>query len=149
MARVFGLELIRMADADVLPYDYEEYAKEIAAYIETARKKANNDFASQAPDFKQALDAARHFEQAAARMLEREKNSPKNLASLNQALREAERALLIPDGLPNRPWFHHAIYAPGQYTEAIDKRDLERTREQISALAAALNRASKVLEGVR
>lgn len=160
MARVFGLELIRMADADVLPYDYEEYAKEIAAYIETARKKANNDFASQAPDFKQALDAARHFEQVAARMLEREKNSPKNLASLNQALREAERALLIPDGLPNRPWFHHAIYAPGQYTgyaavvipgvnEAIDKRDLERTREQISALAAALNRASKVLEGVR
>ena len=79
---------------------------------------------------------------------------------MNQALRQAERALLIPDGLPNRPWFHHAIYAPGQYTgyaavvipgvnEAIDKHDLERTREQISALAAALNRATKVLESYR
>ncbi|PYX09962.1 MAG: glutamate carboxypeptidase [Acidobacteria bacterium] len=160
MARVFGIEAIRMADADVLPYDYEEYAKEITAYIEAAKKKADNDFGGQSPDFKQAMDAAHHFEQAAAKTLEREKNSSRNLPSLNQALRQAERALLIPDGLPNRPWFHHAIYAPGQYTgyaavvipgvnEAIDKHDLERTREQISALAAALNRATKVLESYR
>ncbi|PYY08872.1 MAG: hypothetical protein DMG61_23545, partial [Acidobacteria bacterium] len=56
--------------------------------------------------------------------------------------------------------FHHAIYAPGQYTgyaavvipgvnEAIDKRDLDRTRQQIAALAAALNRAAKMLESYR
>ena len=38
MARIFGLEAIRMAGADVLPYDYEQYGKEIAAYIDTARK---------------------------------------------------------------------------------------------------------------
>src|SRR6202041_4087774 len=31
MARIFGLEALRMAEADVLPYDYEEYGKEIAA----------------------------------------------------------------------------------------------------------------------
>ena len=36
MARVFGMEAVRMADADVLPYDYEEYGKEIAAYLEAA-----------------------------------------------------------------------------------------------------------------
>jgi N-acetylated-alpha-linked acidic dipeptidase len=157
MARVYGIEAIRMADADTLPYDYEEYAKEITAYIEAAKKKAEKDFGSQSPDFKEANDAAHHFEQAAAKALEREKNPTKDLAKLNQALRQAERALLIPDGLPNRPWFHHAIYAPGQYTgyaavvipgvkEAIDRHDVDRTREQISALAAALNRATKVLE---
>ena len=39
MARVFGLEAVRMSDADVLPYDYEEYGKEIGAYVEAARKK--------------------------------------------------------------------------------------------------------------
>jgi len=160
MARVYGIEAIRMADADVLPYDYEEYAKEITAYIEAAKKKAEKDFSSQSLDFKQALDAAHHFEQAAAKMLEHEKNPTKDLVTLNQALRQAERALLIPDGLPNRPWFHHAIYAPGQYTgyaavvipgvnEAIDRHDVDRTREQISALAAALNRATKVLESYR
>ncbi len=160
MARVYGIEAIRMADADVLPYDYEEYAKEITAYIEAAKKKAGKDFGSQSPDFKEATDAAHHFEQAAAKVFERGKNPPKDPASLNQALRQAERALLIPDGLPNRPWFHHAIYAPGQYTgyaavvipgvnEAIDRHDVDRTREQISALAAALNRATKVLESYR
>ena len=40
MARIFGISIIRMADADVLPYDYEEYAKEIVSYIETAKEFA-------------------------------------------------------------------------------------------------------------
>ena len=35
MARVFGLEALRMADADVLPYDYVAYAREISAYIDS------------------------------------------------------------------------------------------------------------------
>ena len=79
---------------------------------------------------------------------------------LNAALRDAERALLVPEGLPNRPWFRHAIYAPGQYTgyaavvipgvnEAIDQGDLERTQKQIAVLADALNRAAKVLDSYR
>ena len=82
---------------------------------------------------------------------------PSDPGRLNQVLREGERALLLSEGLPNRPWFRHAIYAPGQYTgyaavvipgvnEAIDKRDVEQTRRQLTALAAALRRASKVLE---
>ena len=37
MARVLGLEAMRMADADVLPYDYVAYAREISAYIEAAK----------------------------------------------------------------------------------------------------------------
>ena len=40
MARVIGLETIRMADADVLPYDYVTYAREIVGYIETAQHEA-------------------------------------------------------------------------------------------------------------
>ena len=40
MARVFGLEALRMADADVLPYDYEAYAREIGSYIDAAERKA-------------------------------------------------------------------------------------------------------------
>src|SRR5256714_534357 len=42
MARVFGLEAVRMADADVIPYDYEEYGKEITAYLDAARKTADS-----------------------------------------------------------------------------------------------------------
>ena len=68
--------------------------------------------------------------------------------------------MLVPEGLPNRPWFRHAIYAPGEYTgyaavvipgvnEALDKGDAERARQQLAVLAAALERAAKALEGYR
>ena len=33
MARVFGLEVLHMADTDVLPYDYMTYASQIQAYL--------------------------------------------------------------------------------------------------------------------
>jgi N-acetylated-alpha-linked acidic dipeptidase len=158
MARIFGISIIRMADADVLPYDYEEYATEIASYIDAAKKKAQTEFGGQTPNFTELTQAAHNFEKAGAKALVRQQNSSRDAADLNRSLRDAERALLIPEGLPNRPWFRHAIYAPGQYTgyaavvipginEAIDKHDLARTRQQIAALAAALNRAAKVLEG--
>ena len=130
------------------------------AYIDAARKKASNTFGDQTPNFKDAAEAAHHFEQAGAKILARQKNPATDIAKLNQALRQAERALLIPEGLPNRPWFRHAIYAPGQYTgyaavvipgvnEAIDKHDLERIKQQLSTLTAALNRAAKMLENYR
>jgi len=160
MARVFGIAAIRMADADVLPYDYEEYGKEITAYLDSARKKARTEFGNQAPDFTEATRAAQHFERAGTKAVGQEKNPPSDPLRLNRALLQTERALLIPEGLPNRPWFRHAIYAPGQYTgyaavvipginEAIDKHDLDRTRKQIAVLAATLNRAAKVLESYR
>jgi len=157
MARVLGLELLRMADADVLPYDYEEYGKEIADYIDGARKKAAAQFGAQALNFTDAAEAAARFEQAGKKILSRQRNLPNDPARINEQLVRAERALLIPDGLPNRPWFRHAIYAPGEYTgyapvvipginEAIDKHDLMLIREQVDALAAGLDRAAKVLE---
>jgi N-acetylated-alpha-linked acidic dipeptidase len=157
MARVFGLEAIRMADADVLPYDYEEYGKEIAAYIDTAAKRAESKFGNHVLDFNAVTTAAKHFQDAGSKILSKQKNPPRDPARLNNALRGAERALLVPEGLPHRPWFRHAIYAPGEYTgyaavvipgvnEALDKGDAERARQQLAVLAAALERAAKALE---
>ncbi|HZD95000.1 MAG TPA: transferrin receptor-like dimerization domain-containing protein, partial [Candidatus Sulfotelmatobacter sp.] len=68
-----------------------------------------------------------------------------------------ERALLSREGLPNRPWFKHLIYAPGQYTgyaavvipgvnEAIDTKNTQLVTEQLQVLTDALNRAAGVLE---
>jgi N-acetylated-alpha-linked acidic dipeptidase len=160
MARIFGLEAVRMADVDVLPYDYEEYGKEIAAYLDAAAKRAENKFGEQALDFAAVTAATRHFQEAGAKILSKQKNPPRDPARLNLALLGAERALLVPEGLPHRPWFRHAIYAPGEYTgyaavvipgvnEALDKGDAERARQQLAVLAAALERAAKVLEGSR
>ncbi len=161
MARVFGLEALRMADVDVLPYDYEEYGKEIGAYISNAKKKAEGKFPGRVPDFTSAAEAAKHFQEAGGRILGKQRNpASADLSRLNRLLREAEGALLIAQGLPNRPWYRHAIYAPGQYTgyaavvipgvnEAIDAGDVDRVREQIAVLAAALQRATKVLDSYR
>jgi len=160
MARVFGLEAVRMADADILPYDYEEYAKEIGVYLEAARKRADNKFGDRALDFNAVNAAARRFETAGAKILAKQKNPPHDVARLNQVLRSAERGLLIPQGLPHRPWFRHAIYAPGEYTgyaavvipgvnEALDKGDSQAARQQLAALAAALEHAAKMLEEYR
>lgn len=160
MARVFGLEAVRMADANVLPYDYEEYGKEIAAYLDAAHKRAEDKFGEHALDFGAVDAAARHFETAGAKTLAKQKNPPRDATRLNQALRNAERALLDPQGLPHRPWFRHVIYAPGEYTgyaavvipgvnEALDKGDSERARQQLAVLAAALERAAKTLEGFK
>ncbi len=160
MARVFGLEVLRMADADILPYDYEEYGKEVVAYVETAKKKAETNFGHGAVNFSEAAEAANRFEQAAAKILKRQMNPPRDAAKLNDALRQTERAFLLPGGLPNRPWFRHAIYAPGKYTgyapavipgvnEAIDARELDQVRQQLAALTAALNKAASVLESGR
>jgi N-acetylated-alpha-linked acidic dipeptidase len=159
MARVYGLEILRMADADVLPYDYETYGREVMAYVEAARQRAKNHFGEKGPDFSAAIDGARHLQEAGAKILQKERKFSGDPARLNTALLRAERALLIPEGLPNRPWYHHAIYAPGQYTgyaavvipgvnEAIDSDNLARTEQQIGALAASLNRCAMILEQV-
>jgi N-acetylated-alpha-linked acidic dipeptidase len=160
MARIFGLEALRMADADVLPYDYEEYGKEVAVYLDAAAKRAENKFGNHALDWSAVNAAAKHFQDAGAKILSKQKNQPRDAARLNQTLLGAERALLVPEGLPHRPWFRHAIYAPGEYTgyaavvipgvnEALDKGDAERARQQLAVLAAALERAAKALEGYR
>jgi N-acetylated-alpha-linked acidic dipeptidase len=160
MARVFGLEAVRMADADVLPYDYEEYAKEIAVYLDAAHRRADDKFGKNVLNFDAVNAAAHHFEAAGGKILAKQKNPPPDATRLNQALRGAERALLLPQGLPHRPWFRHVIYAPGEYTgyaavvipgvnEALDKGDSERARQQLATLTAALERAAKTLDGYK
>ena len=149
-----------MADADVLPYNYEEYGKEVSAYLETAKKRAEDKLGDRTLDFAAAIAAAKRFQETGAKMLAKEKNPPRDAARINQALLNAERALLVPEGLPHRPWFRHAIYAPGEYTgyaavvipgvnEALDKADANRASRQLAILTAALDRAAKALEGSR
>ena len=154
-ARVFGLEILHMADADVLPYDYHLYGQDIVRHLETAQQQAKS--AKLNLDFTAADAAAKRFEAAGAAIRTVQANHPANLPQLNQALRNAESALLAPEGLPKRPWFKHTIYAPGEFTgyaavvipgvnEAIDAPDAARAQAQLAVLADALNRSATVLE---
>jgi N-acetylated-alpha-linked acidic dipeptidase len=156
MARVLGLEAVRMADTDVLPYDYPAYAHEVKAYIESAKRKAADSGLS-GLDFGPVLAVATHFAAAADHAHQLQMNPPAEIAQFNKALRAAETALLSPAGLPNRPWYKHTIYAPGEYTgyaavvipgvnEAIEAKDSNRASAQLLVLRQCLERAAQTLE---
>jgi N-acetylated-alpha-linked acidic dipeptidase len=156
MARVLGLEAVRMSDTDVLPYDYEEYAREVKAYIESAKRKAA-DAGLSSLDFAPALAAVAKFASAAEHAHELQTNAPADIAQFNTSLRATETALLSPAGLPNRPWYKHTVYAPGEYTgyaavvipgvnEAIEAKDASRALAQLQVLAQALDTAAQTLE---
>ena len=102
MARVLGLEALRIADADVLPYDYPAYAAAIRSYLDAAKKKAESHGISL--DFAPAQAAADRFCAAADRVHSQQIAASGDLNRLNQALRQTETALLSEQGLPNRPW---------------------------------------------
>jgi len=154
-ARVFGLEILHMADAEVLPYDYQLYGKEIVGYLEAAQKLATTK--NLTLDFAPALAAAHRFAAAGTAIRATQSNTPSNPTSLNEALRAAEQALLNPAGLPKRSWYRHTIYAPGEFTgyaavvipgvnEGIDAPDAPRAQSQLGALTEALNRSATILE---
>ena len=159
MARVYGLEAIRMASTDVLPLNYEQYGKEVTEYVKAAEQKAKNTFGDKSPSFADALKASARFEQAGANAWKLQTSMAGDMGVLNFLLRNTERAF-IGDGLPNRTWYKHVIYAPGETTgyaavvipgvnEAIEKKDVALTQQQLQALTAALTRAATVLEQVK
>jgi len=78
-------------------------------------------------------------------------------ASVDAVLIQTERALVTEQGLPRRPWFKHAIYAPGFYTgygvktlpgvrEAIEQRQWKEAEQQALAIGEALDRLSAQLQ---
>jgi N-acetylated-alpha-linked acidic dipeptidase len=163
-ARMISVLVARLAEADVLPFDYETSAAEISRYIaelEPAVKSAGEGRL----DLKPLTDAAAAFAGSAARARkalnaqEGPAADPKRRARINRALIETEHAFLSPQGLTGRTWYKHLIYAPGSYAgyaattlpgvrEAIEKRDWETARREAAALADALRRAAATLDRI-
>jgi N-acetylated-alpha-linked acidic dipeptidase len=174
-AQVTGVALLRLAGAEVLPFDYETYGRQILEYIgdiEQQAAKASADGATKI-DFAGLRSAAEAFAKAGADVRVRGEallasstgSGPAGatpstlvLAELNHRLIMAERDLIEPAGLPDRPWYRHVVYAPGLYTgygvktipgvrEAVDAGNYARAAEQTAIVIRALNRAAKTLQG--
>ena len=107
-------------------------------------------------DFAPAQAAAARLAAAAQRAYALQSAPSGDLAKLNLALRQTETALLTEAGLPDRPWYRHTIFAPGEYTgyaavvlpgvnEAIDAKDAALAAQQLTVLTQALDRAAEVL----
>jgi len=70
---------------------------------------------------------------------------------------QSERYLTSEAGLPRRPWYKHAIYAPGFYTgygvktlpgirEALEQRDWQEAEEQIVIVSGILEEFARQIE---
>jgi N-acetylated-alpha-linked acidic dipeptidase len=165
-AQVTGVAILRFADAQVLPFDYESYGKQILEYAKEIEKDASTKSAADARkvDFSGLKAAAEAFARAGADVRQEADRAlagtaaPASLAAINRRLSQAERGLIEPAGLPDRPWFRHTIYAPGLYTgygvktipgvrEAIDAGNFTRASEQAVIAIRALQRATLTLNG--
>jgi N-acetylated-alpha-linked acidic dipeptidase len=80
-----------------------------------------------------------------------------SLAGVNAKIMQSERAMTLPAGLLNRPWYKHKIYAPGYYTgygvktipgvrEAIEQKQWKLADEQIVRAGEVLQNEARVID---
>jgi N-acetylated-alpha-linked acidic dipeptidase len=161
-AQMWGLIALRLADADVLPFDYMEYAKQLQNYVQEI--EASLDKPRDNLDLTPLRRAIELFS-AAARLAQAETHRARNPAAtstirrdLNDRLMLTERAFIDPQGLPRRPWYKHTVYAPGLYAgyaaevfpglvQAIKEKNWQEARAQVERLGQAIERAATHLVG--
>jgi N-acetylated-alpha-linked acidic dipeptidase len=164
-ARVGAAMLLRLANADVVPYDYEEFARTMRGYLpmmEAAARRAGWEMSVQplGDAIGRMQQAAAEF--AAARDARLAAGAPPRpvLAATNAALRGVERALTRPEGLRTRPWFRALIYAADEnngysnivfpsVSEAIRTGDRALTERELADLASRFDAATAALVAAR
>jgi N-acetylated-alpha-linked acidic dipeptidase len=162
LSRTIGTAILRLADADVLPFEFTATAKTLRGYADEIGKDAKEaeDTKARELDFAPLRKAIDHLQKAAdaydtvsarATSLDRAK-----LAELNRLLYTSERAFKYDAGLPKREWFKHLAYAPGFYTgygvktlpgirEGIEQKAWDEPKKYIPIVADAIDKlASQV-----
>jgi N-acetylated-alpha-linked acidic dipeptidase len=97
------------------------------------------------------------LDRATLMVAERDQVGTAELAKLNDLLTRVERAFLLEKGLPERPWFKHAIYAPGLTTgyaawplpairQAIEDRNKTRLAADLPPTVERIKKATTAME---
>jgi N-acetylated-alpha-linked acidic dipeptidase len=167
-SRTMGTLLMRLADADVLPFEFTATARTLNGYVDDIARLAKD---TGAPDFDLAplrkaadhLDRAARAYNAAATPERLARVTGNRLDDLNRTLYTSERAFRYDAGLPRRPWFKHLAYAPGFYTgygvktlpairEGLEQKQWDEARKfvpivakAIDALAAQVDHAAQIV----
>ncbi len=158
MSQLWGVTALRLANADLLPFDFASYADNVGQFVSELSKgkdmsqlnlkpvlEAINDFAS----------AGKKLESSLQQSLASGKVDPKVAAEINASMMQVERNWLDPDGIPGRPWFKHILYGcrftyahlelPG-LTEAVEKQDWTTAQQQADILRQALIKNAKLVD---
>ena len=156
MSQLWADAALRLANADVFPFDIQTYASKIREFVLEIQKKPG---ANENVDLKPLLASISSLESAGAAL---NKSIVATLASanasslneLNTGLLQVERNWLLPDGIPGRPWFKHSLYAarytyahlelPG-LTEAVEKSDWATAKAQATLLQDAVTKNTVLL----
>jgi N-acetylated-alpha-linked acidic dipeptidase len=173
MSQLWGVLALRLANADLLPFDFASYASNIRQFVNELEKgktmwgqppsAVQPGEARLAPplDLKPVLEAIDEFEAAGKRLDESATRAlasgtidPKLADTINHGTMQVERNWLNPDGIPGRPWFKHILYGarftyahlelPG-LTEAVEKHDWPTARQQAEILRQALVNNTKLV----
>jgi N-acetylated-alpha-linked acidic dipeptidase len=157
MTQYWGSLALRLAGAEILPFDFAAYGRDIAKFA-AALAHAHVDFSALGRRIAEFRQAGGDLNLATARALSEGSPDAGLAARVNQAIMQVESNWANPEGLPGRPWFQHTLYAarftyghlelPG-LTEAIEKRDWKEARHQAGILEGALARNTALLRETR
>ena len=172
LSQVNGTILMRLANAEVLPFEFANLADTIGRYLDEINKltmrgkrQGDIDLSPLNSAVKLLGEGARRYEDALGRAGANGFKRVRQAKELNQLLYQSERKLTSEQGLPRRPWFRHHIYAPGFYTgygvktipgvrEAIEEKqwnevgaEIKRASGVIQALTSQIEAATRMLEG--
>jgi N-acetylated-alpha-linked acidic dipeptidase len=160
-ARIGAVALLRIANAEILPYDYVEYARTIRRFSSQVERtlvekhwKLSGAVLSSAVSRMESAAVA--FTAARDRALAAP-ISPAVAKRVNATLLGVERQLTRPQGLVTRPWFRNLIYASDEnngystmvlpsVNEAIRLGDESAADREIADLIQRLDSATHVLE---
>jgi N-acetylated-alpha-linked acidic dipeptidase len=159
-AQTMATAILRMADAPLLPFEFQTPARTYRKYVEQIATLAAANDTTKALDLAAVRTALDRLDTAAV-AYERERAAFDGmtdvarrrtaLGAVNRLLAASEQALADSAGLPRRPWFRHLVYAPGAYTgygvktlpgirEAVELRRPDEAQAQAARVAAAITR---------
>jgi len=158
MSQLWGVLALRLANADILPFDFASYASNIRQFVTELEKGKNLGQLDLKPvaDGIDAFEAAgKRLDQSVSAALLSGSLDPKTQDTINHGMMQVERNWLNPDGIPGRPWFKHILYGarytyahlelPG-LTEATEKADWTTANQQAAILQRALATNTRLLD---
>ncbi|HEX6976105.1 MAG TPA: transferrin receptor-like dimerization domain-containing protein, partial [Vicinamibacterales bacterium] len=153
LSKTIGTALMRLADADVLPFEFTGTATTLSQYVDEIEKLPSKGGKVDVAPLRAAITklsaSADAYEKAIAKMPKTGSASAADLAALNTTLYQTERAFRYEKGLPKREWFKHLAYAPGFYTgygvktlpgirEGIEQNQVDEARSFVPIVASAI-----------
>jgi N-acetylated-alpha-linked acidic dipeptidase len=154
LAQLWSVLAWRLADTQVLPMRYSDYARAAVGYIEAAERHAGSD---QPLKLAAARAAAARWEEAATefeRRLTYESPTPEAARAVNEKLMAVERVLVETTGQRGRPFIRHLLVAPQpSYRSAylpriwddIDRKERAAIPAHEQEIVAAFDRATEIL----